>query len=230
MSVSELDVFPPEEDVEFSFPCIFPSAGSSHATKAERKHKIKDKYKHFFITISVCFCIQTLKRTYSFVVFVVFFVILSELIIFQMFNDMEINDIDFSSKPMNYRLCFNEKCLLAQKCLRFIATSQLEDCNPILEVVNPAMFNEKNCRFFADCENASIAYGMKKVFENILVSDAKKIRIELIHLFGQADFYRKRNSKKPILPKEQKLIADIFAKFGYSVSFDKIVKTTLWKD
>ncbi len=147
-----------------------------------------------------------------------------------MFNDMEINDIDFSSKPMNYRLCFNEKCLLAQKCLRFIATSQLENCNPILEVVNPAKFNDKNCTFFADCENASIAYGMKKVFENILVSDAKKIRMEMIHLFGQADFYRKKNAKKPILPKEQKLIADIFAKFGYSVSFDEIVKTTLWKD
>jgi hypothetical protein len=30
------------------------SSGSSHTTKAERKHKIKDRNKSFFISVSVC--------------------------------------------------------------------------------------------------------------------------------------------------------------------------------
>ena len=45
---------------------------------------------------------------------------------------MEVKDIDFSTKPKAYKLCFNDKCSLAEKCLRYIAVSKLEECSDLL--------------------------------------------------------------------------------------------------
>lgn len=143
---------------------------------------------------------------------------------------MEVKDIDFSTKPKAYKLCFNDNCSFAEKCLRHIAVAKLEECSDLLQVVNHAKFNDKNCKYFVDCKKVCIAYGMKKAFENILVSDVEKIRNELIQLFGQTGFYRRRNAKKPLSPEEQVQIENIFAKFGYTITFDEIIETTFWKD
>lgn len=143
---------------------------------------------------------------------------------------MDIKNIDFSSMPKGYKLCFNDKCLLAQKCLRHIAIEQIKDSAEVFQVINHFKFEGMSCKYFVCSENVSIAYGMKGAFENILVSDAKKIRIELIELFGQAEFYRRKNAEKPISPDEQEQIINIFAKFGYTISFDKTIETTFWED
>ena len=143
---------------------------------------------------------------------------------------MDIKDIDFSSMPKGYKLCFNDKCLLAKKCLRHIAIDKFKDLAEVFQVINHFKFEGVSCKYFACSDNVIIAYGMKSVFENILVSDAKKIRIELIKLFGQAEFYRRKNAEKPISPDEQEQIANIFANFGYTISFDKTIETTFWKD
>ncbi len=71
---------------------------------------------------------------------------------------------------------------------------------------------------------------MKDAFENILVSDAEKIRNNLIEYFGQTGFYRRKNAVKPITPEEQEYIASVFAKHGYTVSFDQIIESTFWQN
>lgn len=143
---------------------------------------------------------------------------------------MDTKNIDFSTKPKNYKLCFNDKCLLAEKCLRRIAVTQLAESADLLQVVNHAKFNEKNCKYFIDNEKVEIAYGMKVAFENILVSDVNKIRNELVEHFGQTGFYRRKNAVKQITPDEQEYIASVFAKFGYTVSFDQIIESTFWQN
>ncbi len=143
---------------------------------------------------------------------------------------MEVKNIDFSTKPKGYKLCFSNKCMLAEKCLRRIATEQIDDSLDSLQVVNHFKYEDKDCKYFVNNERVEIAYGMKGAFENILVSDVNKIRNELMEYFGQTGFYRRKNSIRPIIPKEQEVIANIFAKYGYSVSFDKIVETTFWKE
>lgn len=40
---------------------------------------------------------------------------------------MEVKGIDFTTKPKGYKLCFSDKCLLAEKCLRRIAVEQIDD-------------------------------------------------------------------------------------------------------
>lgn len=142
---------------------------------------------------------------------------------------METKNIDFSTKPKGYKLCFSDKCLLAEKCLRRIAVSKLAEDDDFLQVVNHAKFDEKNCKLFADSDNVNIAYGMKSAFGNLLVNDADKIRIELIQHFGQTEFYRRKNGLKAISPEEQEYIINVFSKFGYSISFDKVIESTFWR-
>lgn len=127
---------------------------------------------------------------------------------------MDIKDIDFSTKPKGYKLCFSNKCMLAEKCLRRIAVEQIEKNVDVFQVVNHFKFDDKNCKYFADCKNVRIAYGMKGAFENILVSDVDKIRKELIECFGHTEYYRRKNGVKAISPEEQTYIASVFSKYG----------------
>jgi hypothetical protein len=143
---------------------------------------------------------------------------------------METNDIDFSTKPNGYKLCFSDKCLNAKKCLRRIAIEQIKDSAEVFQVINHFKFEETSCKYFADSNKTKIAYGLKNAFKNILVSDAEKIRFELIQHFGQTEFYRRRNGTKPISPKEQLYIENLFASFNYSLTYDKIIETTFWEN
>lgn len=52
---------------------------------------------------------------------------------------MEVKDIDFSTKPKAYKLCFNDNCSFVEKCLRHIAVAKLEECSDLLQVVNHAI-------------------------------------------------------------------------------------------
>ena len=69
---------------------------------------------------------------------------------------------------------------------------------------------------------------MTTAFEELKTKDTTKLREKLYNHLEQAEYFRRRNAKKLITPKEQEYIRSVFAQFGYEVSFDKIVKEVLW--
>jgi hypothetical protein len=137
--------------------------------------------------------------------------------------------MDFETKPLNFILCFNKKCLLRKKCLRHIVSLSNKEEKDLLLVVNASKFNQTNCKYYFENKKVGIAYGMKGSFEDVKAKDIAKIRKELIRHFGQTYYYERRNGKMPITPNEQVFIENLFKQYGYEIKFDKIETKTLWK-
>lgn len=142
--------------------------------------------------------------------------------------NMKTSDIPFEKRPFNYLNCLNDECLLAKKCLRRISARYSEENDNVFMVLNHRMLDTDNCKYYVENKKSDIAYGMKGSFEDVKAKDIAQIRKHLYNYFGQAEYFRRRNSKKPFTPTEQEYVRKLFAQFGYEVSFDKIVKEVLW--
>lgn len=146
----------------------------------------------------------------------------------QKLTDMKTADIDFEKRPLRYLNCLSEECPLAEKCMRRISARYSEENDEFFMVLNHRKLDTDNCKYYVENKKSDIAYGMTKSFEEVKAKDIAKIRKALYNYFGQTEYFRRRNATKPLTPKEQEFVKKIFAQFGYEVSFDKIVKETLW--
>ena len=142
--------------------------------------------------------------------------------------DMKTSGINFENRPFNYLNCLNDECPLAEKCMRRISARYSEENDNVFMVLNHRMLDTDNCKYYVENKKSDIAYGMKGSFEDVKAKDIAQIRKRLYNYFGQTEYFRRRNAKKLITPKEQEYIRSVFAQFGYEISFDKIVKEVLW--
>ena len=141
---------------------------------------------------------------------------------------MEIKNVNFEKRPSGYLNCLSDDCPLAEKCLRRISAEYSKENDEFFRVVNHRLLNQTNCKYYKENKKVEIAYGMTKSFEDVKATDITKIRKKLYNHFGYAEYFRRRNASKPIPPSEQEYIRGVYADFGYQISFDKIVKETLW--
>ena len=138
-------------------------------------------------------------------------------------------DINLENKPKALAICLNEKCLLSEKCLRFLVARNEMDEHNILSVVNHTKFNETNCEYFLENKKVRVAYGMKGSFEEVKAKDIADMRRKLMQHFGHTYYYERRNGKMPITPEDQEYIAKLFKSYGYEIVFDEIREETLWR-
>jgi hypothetical protein len=138
-------------------------------------------------------------------------------------------DINFENRPNSFIVCWNEKCLLGEKCLRRIVALRNSEDSDLMVAVNVLKFNETNCKYFLENKKVRVAYGMKNSFEEVKAKDIVNMRKELINHFGHTYYYERRNGKMPITPEDQEYIAKLFSSYGYEITFDEIREETLWK-
>jgi hypothetical protein len=138
-------------------------------------------------------------------------------------------DIDLEKKPFGFIVCYNEDCSLKENCLRGEVAELNQEEDDVLKVVNSAKFSGENCKFYLENKKVLMAYGMKKSFDKVLAKDIAEIRKTLNAYFGHGSYYVRRNGEKAINPTEQAYIASIFAKYGYEITFDRLVEETLWE-
>lgn len=142
---------------------------------------------------------------------------------------MKNSDINIENKPELFIVCLNDKCSFAEKCLRYnVGLISLETANTF-RTVNPAKYNETNCKYYIENRKAKIAYGMKGSFEDVRAKDIVEMRKHLISYFGNNYYYKKRRGELPITPKEQDFVAKVFKSYGYEIVFDSIKEETLWE-
>lgn len=141
---------------------------------------------------------------------------------------MNDNQPNFKTMPPHYHLCFNDECALADKCLHRIAARSKKQRDDLVWAVNPAVYNEKNCRYYQENKVATMAYGMVHSFHDVKADDVAALRNTLIRHFGRGSYYVRRNGVRVIPPEEQEYIASVFRKFGYEVKFDRTEETTQW--
>jgi hypothetical protein len=138
-------------------------------------------------------------------------------------------DIDLEKKPFGFIVCYNEECSLRENCLRREVAELNQEEDDVLKVVNSAKFSGENCKFYLENKKVLMAYGMKKSFDKVLAKDIAEIRKTLNAYFGHGSYYVRRNGEKAINPTEQAYIASVFAKYGYEITFDRLVEETLWE-
>lgn len=138
-------------------------------------------------------------------------------------------DIDLEKKPFGFIVCYNEECSLRDSCLRREVAELNQEEDDVLKVVNSAKFSGENCKFYLENKKVLMAYGMKKSFDKVLAKDIAEIRKTLNAYFGHGSYYVRRNGEKAINPTEQAYIASVFAKYGYEITFDRLVEETLWE-
>lgn len=95
------------------------------------------------------------------------------------------------NKPLNFLICLNDKCGLANNCLRQKEALSSLNSENVLQIVNHTKFNETNCEYYLENKKVNIAYGMTTSFEEIKAKDIANIRKALVDHFGNNYYYKK---------------------------------------
>lgn len=134
--------------------------------------------------------------------------------------------------PISYALCLQHDCPVADKCLRHEAYVKMAGpVRPQITIINPAATRPGlECEGFQDAAPVRIAYGMKSALAALPHGNVAAARSELIALFGERTFYKKRNGERALSPAEQEAVTEILVRYGAEapLHFDRCTEDYLW--
>ena len=148
---------------------------------------------------------------------------------FIFFITMEEKHID-SNPPEHYLFCANDNCEKADNCLRRLAEKYGLSKDAIMQMVNPQLCCGNSCRYYREKKIVRMAYGMKQLYEKVLAKDIASMRYAVNSHFGNGSYYKRRNGKQPITPKEQLFVDKVFKVHGYAEGavFDRYADEPEW--
>lgn len=119
-------------------------------------------------------------------------------------------------KPARYLLCQNDTCKNAANCLHYICWKQLCPGERYIMVLNPQVYplSDAECPDFKSAEKIRLAWGIKNMLADVPYAKAEKIKTKMIAYFGKTKYYRIYREEKPVFPKEQKAVKEIFINNG----------------
>ena len=114
--------------------------------------------------------------------------------------------------PKDFMLCQDVSCSKADSCLRSLCYKELTLETVSVNVLNPALYPEKNedCPYYKTTEKARYAWGLKAALSKLPYETANTIRHQLISRFGKTKYYRFCNEEIPIKAKDQQIIKHTF--------------------
>lgn len=140
--------------------------------------------------------------------------------------------IDYSKMPTSYAVCWNKECRLADTCLRFSAainlSSERKESNSVN--LNSVNWEDGKCGMFHTTQMVKVAYGIKNLYDEVPRKKAVLIHAMLEAEFGKNRYYDYYNSRKPIPPRHQDFIHEVFARIcpNVEVCFDRFDEEVLW--
>lgn len=137
--------------------------------------------------------------------------------------------------PDNFSLCFKTDCATADKCLRSLATRNINKEKVNLSIINPLLANpagEKSCAYFRKAEQVRVAYGFRQALAKIEAGKVRSVRSAIQRLVCQRNYYYLSRGEKPIYPKMQQQIANIFSQHGLPlpIEFDRYEWQHNWNE
>jgi len=137
-----------------------------------------------------------------------------------------------SGRPNNYLVCFRNDCPLANNCLRQIYAQEPCEDERFIRVVNPHLAKNvtKECEFHRPNMKVRVAYGIRHIFDNVPHSKYQTIFSSVMGVFGKSTYYRVYHKERPIWPKEQQKIQNIFTNYGINepVKFEEYQEVIDW--
>ena len=117
-------------------------------------------------------------------------------------------DFDYEIVPRGYAHCFNDNCSKAGSCLRHCVAQHCTADVPFITILSPACFpaTSAECAYFAPIRKMRVAWGVKKLFDNLPYNKASDIRNQIIVYFGRTHYYRIYRKERFISPEDQQVI------------------------
>ena len=123
--------------------------------------------------------------------------------------------LHFSDIPHDWAICFQQDCPLADTCLRHHAAMLAPESLRYHNTVLPGARNAETCTLFAEDKPVRIARGMKSMFPTEQSWLDKRLRAEVISIFGsRAQYYRYRVGDYTVSPEQQLRVAEAFRALG----------------
>lgn len=121
--------------------------------------------------------------------------------------------------PFGFARCYQERCPLKDKCLRYYA-AQIEEneANSVL-IVNPRLIPEdaSQCSYFKSLKKIRVAWGVKHLFDEVPAKLLRSLKSRIIASIGRTRYYRCYRMEQGLMPSEQQFIADAFSKCGLTI-------------
>lgn len=126
--------------------------------------------------------------------------------------------IHYEDIPKSFAVCFNEKCPMRKKCVRFAAGPVVCEHRKEGLCVFPSAIADGECQKFVLLRMVRLAWGFWPLFKEVRKADYDKVRRAVIsHFKSESEFWRYNRGYYKLLPEQQKSIFDIFQRFGYSI-------------
>ena len=115
---------------------------------------------------------------------------------------------------INY--CFTEPCPMKDECIHYLASLYKSDKVEQGRAIFPNALKDGKCSHFKELRVVKMAWGFDKLFAEVKVKDAPKLRSEMrAYLGSKGQYYRYKLGQMKLLPEQQEHIKRIFARFGY---------------
>ena len=123
--------------------------------------------------------------------------------------------IDIKKTPDWWAVCPNEKCTVAETCLRHKVCKLLTQKYKYWLCVLPQAWENTPCAYYQKTEKVTMARGFARAFKGIGDRHVRSyLRLALTGYFGsKGSYYRYKNQERDINPKMQQEIRDIVRRY-----------------
>ena len=133
---------------------------------------------------------------------------------------------EYNRLDTDFAHCTGTHCEKVGKCLRHTAYKMLAgNRNETYTVVNPAVIKgAQPCPFFKSDRKERFAWGISRIYDNVLMADLKRVRHEVMMCFGSEVYYKVKQQRRAITEEEQKMVRLSFTEMGYdgsAIEFDR---------
>lgn len=144
------------------------------------------------------------------------------------------NTFNYISVPDNYVHCFNHHCLKSSDCMRHLVAKHSTSIHHVIRIINPACIpgNTETCPYFRPISEVRMAWGIKRLLDNIPHKDAKELKAQIIGHFGRTHYYRLYRKEYGLLPDEQDFIRRLFRNKGITdePAFESYTDEYVWSE
>ncbi len=143
-----------------------------------------------------------------------------------------IQEKDLQAMPPGFVFCYGVGCAKAAECLRCEALASVECERRLLTVVSPKYAQRAGkCEEYLTNSPVQLAYGMSRLYDEMLHKTAVEVKEQLLRLFGKTEYYRKWRQEHPFTPSDQKEVCRILQQNGIDTApvYDRIETALLWK-
>ena len=142
-------------------------------------------------------------------------------------------DFDFKQVPFHWELCYVSECKRKAECLRYQACLQAPPAAHRHPCILPTVLQQSQCPYFHPIQKMRVAVGFRHIFNKVLAKDIVNMRSELrAYLGNKSAFYDYRKGKRPLMPRQQQWIRDLFRRYGYTheMDFDEYKDLFIYSD